>query len=728
MMISNVGNKLLRGCLVSLLVAIALAGSCFAGQTPGMATVSRVDIGDSTVTLRTDASTVVYKKYTLGAPSRLVIDLMHVIPEFTERVFVLKNGYSAMRVGQYADKTRFVFDVDGAAMPPTTVHEDGSNLIINWGATEPEISTTIAAGSPVAVETIDFDSKNGVTLFKVKFSAAVKLIPPQSTGDVVRFGVHNAVIPRSLRRVVDASVFPSAVLQIVPYSAVVAGERQVMFAVRLKGPVEYAVNTDGSVVTFRCEDGPFAETAADKLTTVAIPVEQPEPAVAATAEDGAVSTTGADQVAEVIKSLENPTVATGPVTTDDGEMPAKIYTGEPVSLVFDDADIRKVMQLLAEVSDMNLVLDDSVQGKVSLRLHDVPWDQALDLVLNVKELGTISQGNVIRVLPLKKIEDMKTRRLQAKQTIKHLEETETRIFSVNYKDVDSIETVLDDMLSDQGEVSAIDGSKKLMVNDIPSKLAEVERLLQELDEPVKQVMIEARIVEANIDSGRDLGINWGYSYNNDDTGSIGTEHVDNAKAAVGGGFLLPSTISGAGLGAAMTFGRTGFDNHVLDLRISALQTSGNGRVISSPKVLTLDGEPAKIEQGTSIPYQSVSDQGTTTEFQDATLSLEVTPEVNPDNTIILQIKASNSTVGSTVSTGAGSAPSIDTKEAETKLLLKDGETTVIGGIYVDSETSSDAGVAWLKDIPYLGTLFKSTKKSTTRSELLIFITPHIVSE
>ena len=723
MMISNVGNKHLRGCLVSLLVAIALAGSCFAGQAPGMATVSRVDIGDSTVTLRTDASTVVYKKYTLGAPSRLVVDFMHVAPEFSERAFVLKNGYRAMRVGQYADKTRFVLDADGVVMPPTTVHEDGSNLIINWGVTEPEVSTTIAAGSPVAVETIDFDNKNGVTLFKVKFSAAVKLIPPQSTGDVVRFGAHNAVISRPLRRVVDASVFPSAVLQIVPYATVVAGERQVMFAVRLKGPVEYRVDADGSVITFRCEDGPFAEAAGAKNTTVNVPVEPVSMAgVTPAAADS-------DQVARVIDSLGNPDLSPDAViTTDDGEMPTKIYTGEPVSLVFDDADIRKVMQLLAEVSDMNLVLDDSVQGKVSLRLHDVPWDQALDLVLNVKELGTMSQGNVIRVLPLKKIEDMKTRRLQAKQTIKQLEETETRIFSVNYKDVDTIETVIDDMLSDQGEVSAIDGSKKLMVNDIPSKLAEVEKLLQELDEPVKQVMIEARIVEANINSGKDLGINWGYSYKNDDTGSIGTDHVDNANVAVGGGFLLPSTISAAGLGAAMTFGRTGFDNHVLDLRISALQTSGNGRVISSPKVLTLDGEPAKIEQGTSIPYQSVSDQGTTTEFQDATLSLEVTPEVNPDNTIILQIKASNSTVGSTVSTGAGSAPSIDTKEAETKLLLKDGETTVIGGIYVDSETNSDAGMIWLKDIPYLGTLFKSTKKSTTRSELLIFITPHIVSE
>jgi type IV pilus assembly protein PilQ len=298
--------------------------------------------------------------------------------------------------------------------------------------------------------------------------------------------------------------------------------------------------------------------------------------------------------------------------------------------------------------------------------------------------------------------------------------------------------VIDDILSDQGEVQVIEGSKKIMVNDIPSKLDEIRAVLKELDEPVKQVMIEARIVEANTSDGLDLGVNWGFTYNNDasrniddgklgdPTDGLGLSGLAKSALGLGGAFLLPNDVGTAGLGGSMTFGRTGYDTTVLDLRISALEASGNGRVVSSPKVMALDGETALIEQGTSIPYQSVSDQGTTTEFEDATLSLEVTPEVNPDNTIIMEILASNSTVGNTVSTGAGSAPSIDTKEAETKLLLKNGETTVIGGIYVENDLNSESGTPFLKDIPLLGHLFKSRNKSNTRSELLIFITPRIV--
>jgi len=207
---------------------------------------------------------------------------------------------------------------------------------------------------------------------------------------------------------------------------------------------------------------------------------------------------------------------------------------------------------------------------------------------------------------------------------------------------------------------------------------------------------------------------------------IGTNIVNDMAVGLGGAFVLPSALGTAGLGSVINFGRTGLDSTVINLKISALEASGKAKVVSSPKVMALDGEEAKIEQGTSIPYQTIGDQGTMTEFQDATLALEVTPEVNPDGTVIMEIKASNSTIGSTVSTGVGSAPSIDTKEAETKLMLKDGETTVIAGIYIESTLSSNSGTPYLKDIPYLGKLFESNSSSSDRSELLIFITPHII--
>jgi type IV pilus assembly protein PilQ len=340
-------------------------------------------------------------------------------------------------------------------------------------------------------------------------------------------------------------------------------------------------------LVFSTQDGPFAEPAAKELTSVVVPVN--------VCAKNVGDEQHADELAGVIESIA---AESSMVTTEDtisGDS-VKVYTGEPISLVFDDADIRKVMQLLAEISDMNLILSEEVVGNITLRLHDVPWDQALDLILEIKELGTITQGNVVRVLPSKQIQAMETDRLRAKKTIEKLEDTETRIYEVSYKDTDTFEDVIEDIMSEQGEVRTIDGSKKIMVNDIPSKLVEIQQLLQQLDEPVKQVMIEARIVEANTTEGLDLGINWGLTYNNDDTGEIGIEHVDTGSAGLGGGFLLPSSLGVAGLGADLTFGRTGFDNLVLDMKLSALETSGNGRVISSPKVLTLDGEEAKIEQ------------------------------------------------------------------------------------------------------------------------------------
>jgi type IV pilus assembly protein PilQ len=409
------------------------------------------------------------------------------------------------------------------------------------------------------------------------------------------------------------------------------------------------------------------------------------------------------------------------------EEPVKIYTGEPVSLVFDDADIRKVMRLISEISDLNLIVSEEVQGNISLRLQDVPWDQALDLILEIQELGMIKKGNVARVLPLKKIQEMETERLRAKQEVKRLEETVTEIFAINYKDAESFEDVIDDILSDQGEVQVIEGSKKIMVNDIPSKLDEVREILKQLDEPVKQVMIEARIVEANTAEGLDLGIKWGVKYSNDESGSIGTSSIDTTDVGVGGSFLInPESVAGSlgapGLGSLITFGRTGEDSTVLNLRLSALESSGKGRVVSSPKVLTLDGEEAEISDGVQIPYKTTSDEGTTTEFQDATLSLKVTPEVNPDNSIILDIEASNSTPGSNYSDGTG----IDTKEAKTKLLLKNGETSVIGGVYVEQSNSVKEGVPFIKDVPFLGRFFRSDSNTQQRRELLIFITPRIV--
>jgi len=732
-----------------LLLAVLILPGLQSVVCAQMNTVTAVQFGVDTASIVTDAADPKFNTYTLGAPERLVVDVTDVTPAFPERSYNIESGFSSVRVGLYADKTRFVFDASGEQLPEANVYVDGREIVVDWSgakndsasnsvATRTATGTTLVStqksytpqpGAPAVATELTFNLVGSESVFNADFggdSNKLELIQPRSKDNTIRFGVANAAIPRSLRRVIDASVFPSSVLQITPYSTIIDGARNVMFAVHLKGEVEYSVALNGDTLEFRCANAEFADMAAKDMQ-VAVDVTDSELRYNApdrTQNQDFYTQTQDPTVGEVLDSLST--------DADIVEDQVKIYTGEPVSLVFDDADIRKVLRLISEISDINLIVAEEVQGTLSLRLKDVPWDQALDLILEIQELGMIQKGNVARVLPLKKIQAMETERLRAKQEVKRLEETQTEIFAINYKDAESFEDVIDDILSDQGEVQVIEGSKKIMVNDIPSKLEEVRQILKQLDEPVKQVMIEARIVEANTSDGLDLGIKWGFNYENDaSTGPIGTSSMDSADVGLGGGFLInPSNVSdslnAAGLGSLISFGRTGQDSTVLNLRLSALEASGKGRVVSSPKVLTLDGETAKIEQGTSIPYQSVSDQGTTTEFEDATLSLEVTPEVNPDNSIILEILASNSTVGNTVATGAGSAPAIDTKEAETKLLLKNGETTVIGGIYVENELNSETGTPFLKDVPLLGHLFKSRNKSNTRSELLIFITPRIV--
>ncbi|MBW2185502.1 MAG: type IV pilus secretin PilQ [Deltaproteobacteria bacterium] len=716
-MISNVRTKLINLCSL-LLLATVLFGGANSVQASSMVTVTSVDISTGSVVLNTDSQLVVFKSYTLGAPSRLVVDVENALPEFSDRKFTINDGFKSLRIGLYADKTRFVFDALNDVLPDARVEQVDGKLIIAWGVQDKVVTAPVVPGTPNAVEQIDFDASNGQSVFTVSLSSQAELITPTVDDDVIRFGLKDTVIPRSLRRVVDASVFPSAVLQITPYSTIIAGERSVMFAARMKGPVDYTVNLVGSSLVFRTSDGPFAEAPAVKLSTVVVPVE---------VDQETEPVNDSDDVAQVLESLNNSSQSVESEASSFGAGIAqpKVYTGEPVTLVFDDADIRKVMQLLAEISDQNIILSDGVSGNISLRLHDVPWDQALDLVLEIKELGTIDQGNVVRVLPLKQIEAMETARLQAKQTIKRLEETQTEIFEVNYKDPDSVEGVIDDILSDQGEVQVIEGSKKIMVNDIPSKIEEIRALLDILDVPVKQVMIEARIVEVDKTSEASFGIHWGIDYDYDPDGSNSTEAIgsslDTAQVGLGGSFSTPTTVS-EGLGAAMNFGRLGANTLVLDLQLAALEASGNGKVISSPKVLTLDGETARIGQGSEIPYKSVSDSGTTTEFKKAELALEVTPLVNPDNTVLLEILATNSTPGVAYADGVA----INTKEAETTLLLKNGETTVIGGIYTENIQDGESGTPFLKDIPYFGYLFKYKTKSKDRSELLIFITPHII--
>jgi type IV pilus assembly protein PilQ len=300
----------------------------------------------------------------------------------------------------------------------------------------------------------------------------------------------------------------------------------------------------------------------------------------------------------------------------------------------------------------------------------------------------------------------------------------TRTFSVSYASVDDMKNFLTDIKSDRGSIIADSRNKQLIVRDAEAVLEQMEEMIVQIDKPERQVMIEARIVEASTNFSRNLGIKWNFDYQQDNTHS--DNGLNDAALGIGGSFILPVT-NPAVAGAASAFSFGALDEQLdIDLRLAALENSGEGRIVSTPKVTTLNGEQATISQGTKIPFSSVSDQGTDVQFENAELKLSVTPEINPDGSILLEIDTSNSSVGSVVPTATGDAVSIDEKKAQTKVLVRNGQTTVIGGIFVEQELNSQSGVPILMDVPVLGHLFKSTSKTKDRRELLIFITPRIV--
>lgn len=699
------------------------------------------------VTLQVSAPFARHQYFNLGSPPRLVVDLYGVKPGFSERSFSVNQGMSRMRVGIYADKTRLVFDAESAALPGYQVSREGSQVKVAWGADLPRAvvdqSAAGAAGStaaiPVTVEALDFSSQAGQSVFSVRLSAPAEVVPATQSGDVVRFGVKNALVSQKLRRTVDTSAFPSAVRMITPYTVQTGDLQDVRFAVELKGPSAYSIQKTGNLINFVVEDGPFAEARVQATTQEEILLKS-APAVSRPKTAAQPAPTELDVVLAETVQLVQPESAAGStgqagdsiISSSQGSYRIAEekagYSGEKISLVFDNADIRKILQLIAEVSDLNIIASDDVKGSITLRLQEVPWDQALDLIMDIQDLGMVREGNVARIMPRNRIRAMEESKLTAKRTKEKLEDLVTEVISISYTDLANIESPARELLTDRGKITKDDRNKQIIVTDIPSVISDVKNLVSILDTPERQVMIEARIVEADSSFSRDLGVKWGVSYEQNVNGADETS----LNLGLGGAFLLNPPIAGgvsgsSGLASSMTFGKIGADHTILNLRLSALETSGHGKVVSTPRVTTLNGETAKISQGTQIPYVVQSDNGPNTEFVEAALSLEVTPVINPDGSIILEIKATNSTPGSTVSTGTGgSAPSINSKEAETKVLVMDGETTVLGGIYVEDEDYSETGVPWLSKVPFLGHLFKSTSKTKSRSELLVFITPRIL--
>ncbi len=434
------------------------------------------------------------------------------------------------------------------------------------------------------------------------------------------------------------------------------------------------------------------------------------------------------------------------------------YNGEKLSLNFQNIEVRSLLQVIADFTNFNVVTSDTVNGAVTLRLKDVPWDQALDIILQAKGLGMRKNGNVLWIAPKDEIASKEKQELESKAALQSLEPVRSQAFQLNYTKVADIAAQLSAatgsganstrILSSRGSVVAEPRTNQLFVTDIPVKLEEIQNLLSKLDVPVRQVMIEARIVEASDQFGRSLGARLGANdLRGVSGGDAGYGIGGNNRVAWGtnyGNVIATTGGQGAGVNTSGTFfnlpavGQNGFSaatvalsifnssaNRFLNLELSALEGDGKGRIVSSPRVITADQTRALIEQGTELPYQIATSSGATAiAFRKANLKLEVTPQITPEGNIILDVDVNKDSVGQATASGFA----INTKHVKTQILVENGGTVVIGGIFELTETESETRVPFLSDIPVAGNLFKQRQKSLNKQELLVFITPRMISD
>ena len=510
-------------------------------------------------------------------------------------------------------------------------------------------------------------------------------------------------------------------------------------------------STHGSTLFVDFEDMGVAAASPPAFpgTSTAIGAEEmasnasPEPEPATEAEPNSTKVTPAAMMAEAEALFVTPaeTASAAPpaavevpaaieVLEEGGLIDGKEYRGRRVSLDFKDVAIADVLRLIAEVSDLNIIAGDEVAGNVTIRLVEVPWDQALDVILMTKGLGFVRVGNVLRIAPADVLKAEEEVRLQERRNKEKLEDLEVKLMPVNYATVKDIEVLVRRLLSARGTVNIDLRTNTLIIKDISSVIDEASALVSAIDTQTPQVMIEAKIVEANLDFSRELGSVWSIQSNqfvnafNPTTlrTDLGTEDYT-LIGSNGLSFANPITAVPTGLAS---IGALILDSDFrVDAQIQAAESTGDGKVISSPRIVTLDNKQATIKQGVSIPFQTFEGGDAKLEFIDAVLSLIVTPHITPDQSIIMKIAVTRNAPDSTVPTPTGS-PAIAKNVAETNTLVKDGQTLVLGGIYTITKSQRQTRVPYLHRIPVIGSLFRKNEVTDQRKELLVFVTPRIV--
>ncbi len=496
---------------------------------------------------------------------------------------------------------------------------------------------------------------------------------------------------------------------------------------------------------------------AEKETKKEAEVKEAKAEVKEVKKEEAEKQPGASPVEQKSQSPEKAQLPEAKLQAELEKGPVSPYKGAKISLDFKDADLHNIFRLLAEVSNLNIITTDDVKGKITIRMVNVPWDQALDVILTTKNLVKIEEGNVLRITTAESVrkerEDKQKEEdllVKVKESREKLEPLITETITVNYAKAADLQKLIREkeekgkgFLSPRGSVKADERTNTLIIQDTKQNIEEIKNLIKKLDTPTPQVLIEARVVQAQTTFARSLGIQWGGSYNQ--TGG-GQWHWgltgNNPSASAGWGFnpststplIMPSnfvvnfpaaTTNTQVGGLGISFGKLTGNLVNLDLRLQLGETEGQTKVIARPKLATLTNTPAHIKQGELIPYETTSQAGTQVQFIDAVLMLEVTPQVTPDGSIKMTVKVTRDSRG-TFRSPSMQVPSIDKREAKTEVLVKDGETLVIGGIYESENQESETRIPWLGKIPILGWLFKSKEVFNTKKELLIFITPTLL--
>lgn len=640
--------------------------------------------------------------YTIEQPARIALDLPGVSNKLGSKNRELGIGNArSVTIVEAKDRTRLIVNLTSLAAYSTRVEGNDLFVVVGDSAVAPRPATTPVAATPApakkaygpqakAISSIDFQrGEQGEG--NVVITLSDKSVAPdiQEQGGKIRLDFAKTELPESLRVRLDVKDFATPV----QFVSATGSSNKASIVIEPVGFYDY-----------------LAYQTENKLTLSVKPLTQ---------ED--VERRNADRFA---------------------------YTGEKLSLNFQDIDVRSVLQLIADFTDLNLVASDTVAGNITLRLQNVPWDQALDLVLKTKGLDKRKVGNVLLVAPADEIAARERQELESQKQIAELAPLRRELIQVNYaKATDMAKlfqsvTSADGAADDRGSITVDDRTNSIIAYQTQERLDELRRIIAQLDIPVRQVMIEARIVEANVDYNKALGVRWGgasrrgnwsvygkdgaTSFDDDGrvllpgTDTVGDFTLDEGTAPVP--FVdmgVANSTAGIGIGFLT-------DNITLDLQLSAMEATGNGEVISQPKVVTSDKETAKILKGQEVPYQEASSSGaTSTSFKEAALSLEVTPQITPDNRIIMEVKVTKDAPN--FQAAINGVPPINKNEVNAKVLVNDGETIVIGGVFENTQTKATEKVPFLGDLPFVGRVFRRDIVQDEKTELLVFITPRIMN-